>query len=246
MNDGRVVNNQLNEPVVSGITQGGNITESSATHFRNIWSTVPAAGRISDPGLSNIISFAASPNNNRVYVLKPGEISVYTNCTDQQVQMTDSNNIVQTFNGIPNCSTAAADKKYYPFYANINNIAVDFSDGGGNGDNIYGLMGTTGTLSLVKQAMPAALPASGTPLNFSSVSEYSINSHFRIRSIFIVPVIPNTGARASSLFFSDNACYQGPTADLTSPFCITIHNAGDAQFNQPLSDALVQAIGFSN
>ena len=253
-NDGRIINTQINEEykTVSGITatQGGSIAESAVTHFRSIWANDISGATISSPGRSNIKSFAISPNNDRVYILKTGELSVYTSCSDNSITVGG-----HVFYGIPNCN--AAPNYTYPISPDIvKNIAVDFSDGGGtSGDNIYAFTGSdsSGKLSLLEKMMPATLPATGTAIGFIPLAgppyDYSITSHSRIKAIFIVPVIPNTNPRVpSALFFADNDCYQGPSAggDVKTPFCTTLHNAGDSGFNQALGDALVQAVDFSN
>lgn len=257
-NDGRLVNTQLNEPLVAGVTKGGNVTASALTHFRNLWSTVPGAGgTVSSPTFGGLKGIAVSPNNDRVYVLKSSEILVYTGCTDQQVVVSGF-----TFNGIPNCS-GTPTYRFNVLPLTINDIAVDFNDSIAGAyttqnDIIYAIRsgGPAGSSALLKYTMPAGAPAATERFaddnnatgGYSGTGGYTLLTNSRITSIFIAPSFPlETPRKLPALFYANRDCYTDPTGSgQSSTFCATIYNATDQSFSADLSDALSSAIDFSN
>ena len=246
--DGRLINTQINEPLVSGITTGGNVSESSVTHFRNIWSLVPAGGTLSSATIGNIKSISVSPNNDRVYVLKQNEIWAYDGCTDGSVTVG-----AYTFYGIPDCS-ATPTKVFNVLPYTVNNITVDFGeDTSTDEDIIYAIRsgGPASTAALLKYTMPIPItdaPTYPSSAQFASTTDYTLLTNSRISSIFLVPSFPQSATRTiPALYFTNNECYQGPTgSDTTTPFCVSIFNAADTSFTMPHSDTLVQTIDFSN
>lgn len=233
-NDGHIRNLQAS----AGGGTGGAKAESIETHFRSIWSTDSSStGTLNTDAVANIKSFAVSPNNETVYVLKPGSLLQYGGtsgnnngfCSDQRVQMTDSTSTVRSYYGIPDCP--AQPENEWEVHEDVSQIAVDFRDFNDDTDDIIWGLQTAGPnaserrLRKFNYVSPpdtvATAPAANEPYIWYDSASHGDTSlpQFptvgasdyakRVLSVFLTPVIPRIAGLNPQLFVVDNTCYVG-------------------------------------
>lgn len=235
-NDGRIRNNQGSEA-----SNAGNATQATPeaveSHFRTIWSQQPTTGNLASGSIANIRGFSVSPDNNTVYILKPGVLARYSGCTDYIVSVG-----AYSFNGVPDCRNAPTE-----WSADVNTtvdaITVDFGDVSTSADDvIYGLKDSGPNIGASGAEL---LKFNLTTFAFETNATYTLPTIPRIRSIFLVPTFPLT--TKPTLYVADNSCYLGPTGvDASAIFCVTLYNSENTTLNQVASDLPVQAESFSN
>ncbi|MGZ3700302.1 MAG: hypothetical protein ACXWSD_00885 [Bdellovibrionota bacterium] len=200
--DGKIRNYQASMAAATGGAASGSAVQAMESHFRNVW-VQQSGGTPTDTDLdvvvANIRSFAVSPDNKWVYVLRPGELARYGPCYDDgtvvggsavggAISLTSSGLNSTTFNGIPDCppkpSTVATialptlDGLTWKVDPNVENIAVDFGTDSTLTTNhkIYaitnGQTGDTGANSsiLVTNNSGNALPAGSNPVVWATVA----------------------------------------------------------------------------
>lgn len=246
-NDGKIRNMQNVLPTAAPDFNGR--SASIEAHLRNIWSQDPAAtGNLSTPGIGNILGFAVAPDNSRVYVLMPGALLRYKNCTYQDSQIAG-----YTFKGIPNCSLAAGDIDVFnatdrEVLGKIVSIAVNFNMSNSAQDVVYslsaaGFEGDAGQFDLLK------LTASSLTNVFQPApTDYKLPQVPRIKAIYIAQSFPQTTSDPPTLFVADNSCYLGPTGATTSTptNCVTIWDTKDTNgLGNTISDLPLQVEAIS-
>lgn len=261
-NDGHIRSLQSTPPA-SG---GGATAESAESHFRNIWSecpsgTSPCSATINAPAIANILSFAVSPNNETVYVMKPGTLVQYGGatqgyCSDGQTVMRDSGDTTDiTFNGVPNCPATPEESWANTGTVYVGNsveqIAVDFNAyDDETDDEIYGYQNAgssgltvAGTSNKLRKFNAATLMWDDTDTTFT------VQPVNRTLSVFIAPNTSNVSGFEPQLYVVDNTCYEGPTGWTgtgESTHCVSAYNADDSQYSFTMDDLRIQVIGVSN
>lgn len=236
-NDGKIRNMQSSEMMIDATSAGVGSAEAVESHFRNLWSLVPAGGTLTSPAISNLQGFSVAPDNTSVYLLKPGSISQYTGCTLQQVVVG-----AVTFNGAPNCPATPA--KEWNINATVDAITVDFrSLGTANDDIIYGLR-NSGPNATDQQLFKIADVTPASP-QFIGTTDYTLPVIPRLISIFLVSNFPQT--TPPTMYVADPSCYAGPAgANASSTFCVRVYNSTDLTLAYDMSDLPLQALAFSN
>lgn len=246
--DGRIRNYQQNE-ILTGTTGAyirGAVPESPETHFRSIWSQDPTAGTLRTWGTPNIRGFAISPDNNTVYIAKPGTLLRYTGCADTARTVNG-----YSFKGVPDCD-AAVVTEWDGILGTVDSITVDFGDTSTTADDvIYGLrnvgVGYAGVGAAANEQK--LLKFNTTTFVWEDTSDYTLPAKIRrIRSIFLVPTYPVIASLKPTLYVSDNSCYGGTGATSTTEttYCVNIYNASDTSITYNVGDINFQVIGFSN
>jgi type II secretory pathway pseudopilin PulG len=210
---------------------------SFQSHFRTIWSSVPSNGSVNDPPIPNILSFAVSPDNTSVYVLKPGILLRYDGCTDQNVTVDGT-----VFYAVPDCPAAPAYTNTTDGIVPIQSIAVDFgSTATTNDDLVYMLM--TGGPTDVNKNLKLLTISSGA---ITESATYTLPDLPRINGIMIQHTYPIVST--PSLIILDNTCYFGPTGDTStvSTYCASLFNSSDAQLTRTVTDLPLQVQSISN
>lgn len=217
------------------------VKESTVAHFRSIWAQGGPGGTFDTPGLGNIRSFVVAPDNLSVYIMRPGLISRYSNCSDQTVTIDG-----QPFRGIPDCSLTTG-RTEWEVDPNIESIAVDFQSGAtdpsetvsfSSDDKIYGLYNTGGNstndgVSSLKRGEIRYLNT--TTRIWQEDDTYSVPANRpRIMGIFMAPLVPYAAGLFPTLFYFDNTCYRtnatfgdSDISTKNTTYCATIFNSGD-------------------
>lgn len=225
--------------------------EVMESHFRNLWSQViDSTSTISSPVLANIRAISISPENNSAYVLRPGELKQYRNCTDSSVTMTKLAGGTVTFEKVPNCTRTASDVYTWRIDSNIENITVDFKDltGGSHlgDDQVYGFFNSGGNstgavrkLTLNGGSNPGDLAVASASATFTVPTNRP-----RIRGIFLAPTFP--AVTTPSLFYFDNTCPQGASSGVGEfTHCVSLFNSADTNMNRPVREMPTQVEGIS-
>jgi hypothetical protein len=212
---------------------------------------------MNSPVVANIRSFAVSPDNLSLYVLKPGRLILYTNCSDRTVDIAPAVGPVLSFRGVPDCELE--DFESWEIGANIESIAVDFGhlldpalnmaavDEEGpytSDDRIFGLM-NSGSASLGE--IREFNRSTGLWQTQTVGTGFALpENRPRIRTIFISQTFPKV--TRPNLFFVDNTCY---TADLAVDrhgewvHCASIYNSADSGQSQDVRELPSQVEGIS-
>lgn len=213
--DGKLRNTQTQTSLLAA----GESADAAETHFRSIWlsgSTV----------ISNIRSVSVSPENNSVYILKPGSVIRYGGstsgfCSDGAVTV---NGV--TYNGVPDCPVAP--DRAWTVDPNVENITVDFGPllSDTSDDLIYGLFntGSTASASAIRLLNQSTSTWGSSTLTLTS-------DRPRINGIFIAPTFPALSAPdLPNLFYFDNTCYNtGSTVTMgTTSYCVSVFNSADS------------------
>jgi len=283
--DGKIRNYQSSiTATAAGGAAAGSAAQAMEAHFRSVW-VQQGAGTAGDPNnpndtdtahvVANIRSFAVSPDNRWVYVLRPGELARYGPCYDDgtngvggSVTLTSSGLNSTSFNGIPDCPSTPSsvatialptlDGLTWKVDPNIENIAVDFGTDSTSTANhtIYaitngqtGAAGNSQVLWINNPVAGPALPAGGTQITWAThpaTGSFTLPSnHPRIRGMFIAPSFPSTAGNPTLMFF-DNTCYTNSTNQVnTSTYCASIFNSNDANMQQDLRELPLQIEGIS-
>ncbi|MCO5142445.1 MAG: type II secretion system GspH family protein [Oligoflexia bacterium] len=234
-NDGKLRSYQATSAFASGTPDSS--IEAIEAHFRNIWSFVPSGGAIDSPTISNIRSITIAPDNNSVWVLKPGELILYPTCADESVTIGG-----KTFDGVPNCHRVTGVRKY-DIDPNIENITVDFQQLTTpandineatpyyQDDKVYGLY-NTGSVNADSIRMIELDHAGnrGRLVNVDSGFFALPTNRPRINGMFIYQTFPSEVD--PFLYFMDNSCYSSPSSASMSYnnwiHCVSIFSSGDA------------------
>jgi len=135
--DGKIRNMQATISFSAGLGTTQSTREAMESHFRTIWKDPSGNNTVSAPAIANIRSFAVSPDNTSVWVLRPGMLQLYRNCNSNNSVVMSSPGGDITYNGVPDCvaevpDTAPPNQNTWTgpggigIDPNIENIAVDF------------------------------------------------------------------------------------------------------------------------
>jgi hypothetical protein len=244
-NDGKIRNYQAAITLSSGGTNSGSL-EAQESHFRNAWFT-----GTTDVNMASIRGFAVSPDNNFIYILRSGELSLYT-CTDQSVTVGS-----YTFQQTPNC-TATPSQTWSSSNSSTNarsntieNISTDFGDLSiYTDDKVYGMhnagdisssaSSTFGTLMLANLGSAPALDWAETtaiPLP---------KNRPRIRGFYVAQAFPASATNPPNLFFFDNTCFTNSnTTGSAFSYCASVFSSGDTGMEQEARELPVQVEAIS-
>jgi type II secretory pathway pseudopilin PulG len=201
--------------------------EAMEAHFRSLW-------MYNNVVLSNIRSFAVSPENNYVYILRSGSLARYGPCEDKTVTVNGIN-----FDGVPDCP-AAPEHVYAPLDPNIESVTVDFQDLTDTSDDlVYGLF-NTGSTAAAGQSPIRRLDLSSSEWVDSTTFSLPSNRP-RVKGIFLAPTFPAAPGTVPSLYFLDNTCYSsaGGTMSSTS-YCVSIFNSADQDMARDVRELPIQ------
>jgi type II secretory pathway pseudopilin PulG len=249
--------------------------EAAEAHFRSVW--VLSGSNITNEYVdSNIRSFAVSPDNRYVYVVRPGELARYGPCYDDGTVVAGtgigghvslSGGSVLDANGIPDCPSKPSITTYAPAAGpdglkwsidpNIENIAVDFGTDMTNVANhkVYGLFSSSsqlgsGSSGLVQFTLTSSDDHAGNHISWAESTAFSLNKYLaRIRGIYIAQTFPSTVA--PNLFFFDNSCFvrnsDTAAAQVASgTYCVSSYNSADTSMQQVSRELPLQVEGVSN
>jgi hypothetical protein len=225
-------------------------------HFRSIWVQDDANKNNIDTEhvVANIRSFAVSPDNQWVYVLRPGELALYGPCTDGTVNLDPAG---KSFDGTPDCPkvpsrTATGDGTVWTVDPNIENIAVDFGTDldSSSDDHVYSMYNSAVASGSALLSAPVPLPNAAT-FSWSNVNEAGFNipaDRPRIRGMFITQSFPHVASMRPNLFFFDNTCYTGATSTTSVSqysYCASIFSASDTNMQQDMRELPLQVESIS-
>jgi type II secretory pathway pseudopilin PulG len=226
--DGKVRNFQATTNFVNNVSASSD--QALESHFRNVWVSQPDTNSLSTSRpLGSIRSISISPNNDSVWILRPGVLTQFKSCSDQTVTV---DSIAMA--GTPNCSLATGDIQHWQTDPNMDAITVDFKAFTSLSDDvIYGIYGTGsgGDLSQVASTIPVRTVAmsgfqASAAVTWSDAGALNLPaSRPRIRTIFLTQTFP--AVSAPNLFFADNTCYTPGTTGVSSwVYCVTLFNSG--------------------
>ncbi|MGZ6286737.1 MAG: type II secretion system protein [Bdellovibrionota bacterium] len=244
--DGKIRNYQATLAFRAGAPESS--FAAMEAHFRSLWSQAPSGGSTDSPVLANVRSFAVSPENNMVYVLRPGELKLYKNCTDQTVSISTPPASAVSIPEVPDCSIAAPDVYTWSIDSNIENITVDFKGLSApnyeTDDQVYGFFNTGG--NDVGQVKVFTLPAGGGvgTLGAPATATFSVPVNKpRIRGIFIAQTFPSV--TTPNLFYFDNTCPGAISGASNFAYCVGLFNSADLNMAMPVREMPVQVEGIS-
>lgn len=217
------------------------------SHYRSVWvaGTDPLDVDATIP-IGNILSFAASPEQDTVYVLKPSVLIRYDNCNEADVVING-----QTFPGVPDCRRSGpvvavlTDINISGQNAQIESIAVDFGASSANTDDkIYGLRNSGPNAD--DREITKFDSADGLFKPIAVVAEkYQLPPIPRIKGILLLHSFPTVSR--PELFVIDNTCYFGPGGvSSSSSYCVSIYGSGDVELDRIYGDLPLQVESVSN
>jgi type II secretory pathway pseudopilin PulG len=237
--DGKIRNYQATLAFVAGAPASS--LEAMEAHFRSLWSQVPnTTGTINSGVYPNIRSFAVSPENNAVYVLRPGELKKYSTCSDATRTMKNLAAADVVMEGVPDCDLSGTVNTW-TVPNNIENITVDF-DPAGIADKVYGLFNTGGN-SAGEVSLITLAGTTGTP----TASTFTIPPNKpRIKGVFLQPTFPPLVGSLPSLYFFDNTCSANiASGTAEEDHCVSIFDSADTMMGRASRELPVQVESIS-
>jgi type II secretory pathway pseudopilin PulG len=260
--DGKILNLQAKLALDSNVA--GATSEAAEAHFRHVWSGPKTGGTYDDTyriPLSNIRSFAVSPDNKYVWVMRPGELARYGPCYDDGTQvnvggtnrnigggvtvtLTDGGSSA-SFTGIPDCPAIPA-QTWPNQNPKIETITVDFKSlTSATDDKVYG-MPNSGHVSMETNVNHAGLfvaDISGAEVSWVESGDFKLpQKSARILGMFITQTFPSVDN--PNLFFFDNSCYTGSISSVSDyknlRYCTSVFNSADTNMQQEMREVPLQ------
>lgn len=275
--DGKIINLQAKLAMNAGVP--GSAQAAAEGHFRHVWSTPVPIGTYDSSvrtPQTNIRSFAVSPDNRWVWVMRPGQLARYGPCFEEPTAVTvngvgrtvggsilvNVNGVDESLSGMPDCPSmpsranfAVPDGQTWETDSNIENITVDFQDlTDPTDDLVYGFpnsgsMSVTGVAGGQAGVLLATLGGGGGPIYTAT---WTANMAFTLPSSQprirgMFIVQTFPSVTAPNMFFFDNTCYTGgSTTEGDYRYCTSLFSSADSRMDQEMRELPIQLDAISH